>query len=71
MNLQRLVGALRAPALRPLTMRDGRVNCPRSGDVDLDACAGCPDLIAFDGPELRCRYRRPPYLDAQDLIRGA
>lgn len=31
-----------------LHINNGRVNCPRRGDLDIDFCVGCPDLVAIE-----------------------
>ena len=43
----------------------GRVSCPlRGGDVEVDRCAGCRWLVAFDNasrtPSIRCRPESAP-----------
>jgi hypothetical protein len=48
------------PPLERRYIDAGRVSCPvRGGDIDVDRCAGCQWLVAFDDasrtPSIRCR----------------
>lgn len=52
------------PAMDRHVIDDGRVFCPRrGGDIDVDRCASCECLVAFDDtsspPVVRCRPDRP------------
>ena len=48
-------------AKRKLNVDEGRVNCPRRGDIDVEICYSCPDLrdIRLEGAleALTCRAR--------------
>lgn len=52
------------PALRRRVI-DGRVGCPRLGDVDLERCLECPFLVRFDDQRslyVVCQAERYPGL---------
>ncbi len=36
---------------RVLRIADGRVNCPRRGDLDVDACTDCRWLVDIEGDD--------------------
>ena len=46
-----------------LYIDNGRVQCPQRGDIDLDLCLLCPDLLDVtddsEVPTLQCQGRRP------------
>lgn len=60
--MMRLLELLTRPPLGrgtvPLLVENGRVWCPRRGDIGVDQCRGCPRFVGYDGRELRCRTER-------------
>jgi hypothetical protein len=59
---------------RTLLVSDGRVACPRYGDLDVESCFDCEylggpdDDVAFR--RIECTVPRARHLDAFDLLRG-
>jgi hypothetical protein len=69
MSLSAAFQLLRGTRSRALYIDAGVVNCPRQGDIDMDVCLSCPDLVRFNEgghPSIECRGHRyggvEPYL---------
>lgn len=54
----------RKSGMTKLYIDNGRVNCPKRGDLDIDNCAGCPDFRdirkELEGEILVCSRRYAP-----------
>lgn len=71
-SLAKVLQQFKAPRSHVLFVDDGRVACPKRGDVDFDYCLACPDLreVHQDGGlSIECSGHRPLSLeDVRGLI---
>ena len=65
------VGARHRDTIR-LAVADGRVGCPREGDVDVEHCLACGYLDDMDDPDrprvLSCRWRGTDLAATLDVL---